>query len=72
MKFCVSFVFFNNGKMLADWLSRVKCMKSLLEPEKFTGPSFVLFLSMEDMQNKKRTNTNQGNELVLYSFLALT
>ena len=35
------------------------------------GPSFVLFLRMEDVQNERRTNSNEGNEPMLWSFHAL-
>ena len=71
MKFCVSFVFFSNEKTVNRSAIQDKWIKLLLEPETCTGPSFVLFLSMEDMQNERTTNTNQGNESMLYSFPTL-
>ena len=56
MKFCVSFVFAITNKISVNRSAfQDKCIESLLEPETFTGPS----------------NTNEGNESVLYSFCAL-
>ena len=64
MKFCVSFVFSITNKVSVNRSAfQDKCIESLLEPETFTGPSVVLFLSviffcMAELVNfNARTNT---------------
>ena len=52
MKFCVSFVSSRTKKCRSTFQD--KWIKLLLEPKKFTGPSFVLFLSIEDMQYERK------------------